>query len=163
MKNPYKEIFGALTNADVEYLIVGGVAVNLYGYKRFTGDVDIMLSLEEKNLRKMEALMKSLGYIQRLPVELLDMNDVKKVKNWLKTKGMTAYTFISDKGMRLDIDILVGKSLDFKKFYKKCTKIEVWDMIVPVVSIDDLIEMKREAGRDKDLLDLKELLELKGL
>ena len=50
--NIYAEIFKAFNNAKIEYLIVGGVAVNLYGYNRFTGDIDILLALDKINLEK---------------------------------------------------------------------------------------------------------------
>jgi predicted nucleotidyltransferase len=97
--NIYAEIFKAFNGAKIEYLIVGGVAVNLYGYNRFTGD----------------------------------------------------------------IDILVEESLVFEKQFEKRTKIKVWDMQLPVVSLENLIGMKKKANRQKDIDDVKALLELKNL
>lgn len=46
--NIYAEIFKAFNDAKIAYLIIGGVAVNLYGYNRFTGDIDILLALDKK-------------------------------------------------------------------------------------------------------------------
>lgn len=161
--NPYKKVFSELQKSGVQYLVVGGVAVNLYGYSRFTGDIDILLTLGAANLSKMEKVMKKLGYVERLPVRLYELRNKKKVKEWLKEKGMTAYTFISAKKPQLDIDILAGYSLDFKKFYKKRTVVQVWGIHLPVISFDDLIMMKKKASREKDLLDIKALIELKLL
>lgn len=161
--NPYKVVFEGLASAGINYLIVGGVAVNLYGYQRFTGDVDILLSLDDENLIKMEGLMERLGYIKRLPVDLTSLKDNEQVEKWLEEKGMTAYTFLSEQGVKLDIDILTSKSLDFDQYQKRSNVVEVWNMKLPVVSFDDLIDMKREANRDKDLLDIKGLLESKEL
>ena len=87
----------------------------------------------------------------------------KKLKNWIKTKGLKAYTFISADKPHLDIDILVEDSLVFEKHYKDKTVVEAWKVKLPVVSLDYLIAMKQNAGRDKDILDLKELLKLKDL
>jgi hypothetical protein len=47
----YVELFRALERAQVRYLLVGGVAVNLHGAERLTMDVDIMLALDPENLR----------------------------------------------------------------------------------------------------------------
>lgn len=160
--NPYKEILVTLTKNKIDYLVVGGVAINIHGYARFTGDIDILLSLEEKNLKKMEKIMHDAGYTERLPVNLKDLANKSKVRNWLKTKGMTVYTFISEKRIRLDIDILVEKSISFEKYYKRKMLVDVWGIKLPVISFEDLIAMKKEAGREKDLLDLKELLKLKA-
>ena len=148
--NLYKSIFEALGKAGVEYLIVGGVAVNLYGYNRFTGDIDILLALTPKNLEKMDKLMRKLGYIERLPVSV-------------KEKGLKAYTFISDGKPQLDIDIIIHESMDFLKYSKQKTVIEVWEMELPVIHIDDLIGMKKAANRAKDRLDLEALIQLKTL
>ncbi|PIZ76231.1 hypothetical protein COY05_01970 [Candidatus Peregrinibacteria bacterium CG_4_10_14_0_2_um_filter_38_24] len=161
--NVYAEIFDVFNKAKIKYLIVGGVAVNLYGYARFTGDVDILLALDSENLKRMNKLMEKRGYVPRLPVELHDLSDEKKLKNWIKTKGLKAYTFISADKPHLDIDILVEDSLVFEKHYKDKTVVEAWKVKLPVVSLDYLIAMKQNAGRDKDILDLKELLKLKDL
>lgn len=161
--NPYQKIFSELEKAHVHYLIVGGVAVNLHGYSRFTGDIDILLALDSTNLINMTRIMKRLGYIERLPVELHELGNVDTVKKWMEKKGFVAYTFVSESRPQLDIDILVGESLDFSKYFRKKKCIKIWDLRLPVLSIDDLIFMKRRAGRDQDLIDLKYLLELKKL
>lgn len=162
--NPYREIFSALNDAGIRYLIVGGVAVNLHGYRRFTGDVDILLALQPENLENMTKLMHSLGYIERLPVRLQTLGDKETVQRFLTEKGMTAYTFLSSKRERIDLDILAAKSLDFEDFEKRKELIALDDALeVPVVSIDDLLAMKREANRDQDVRDIQMLLELKGL
>ncbi|MEK7528775.1 MAG: nucleotidyl transferase AbiEii/AbiGii toxin family protein [Patescibacteria group bacterium] len=162
MLNPYQKIFKAFDRKKIKYLIVGGVAVNLYGYSRFTGDIDILISLDQENLDAMEKLMHQMGYIERLPITLKSLHDTQQVKKWLKEKNMTAYTFISKSSPQLDIDILVENSIDFKNFYKRKSFIKIWDIKAPVISIDDLIKMKKKARRDKDLLDIKALLQLKA-
>ena len=161
--NIYAEIFKAFNNAKIEYLIVGGVAVNLYGYNRFTGDIDILLALDKKNLEKMDKLMKKLGYTPRPPVEIHELTDTSKLKTWIKGKGLKAYTFINSRRPQMDIDILVEESLVFGKQYSKKTKIKVWDIMLPVISLQNLINMKKKTNRQKDMEDVKALLELKNL
>ena len=57
----FEKVFRALNKEKVKYIVVGGVAVNLYGYARFTGDIDILLLLEEGNLEKMDRVMKKMA------------------------------------------------------------------------------------------------------
>lgn len=159
--NLYKNIFSQLGKAEIEYLIVGGVAVNLYGYSRFTGDIDILLALNSENLSKMDKIMHKLGYVERLPVKIKELGDVKKLKTFIKKKGLKTYTFISNSKPQLDIDVIVEESLDFNKYKKRKRNINVWGMNLPVVNINDLIKMKRAIKRDKDLIDLEALLKLK--
>jgi hypothetical protein len=64
----YEDIFRALDAESVRYLVVGGTAVNLYGYVRMTVDLDIMVDLNEENLRKLLIVMEKLNYQPRAPV-----------------------------------------------------------------------------------------------
>ena len=162
MENPYWEILQGLTEAGVRYLVVGGVAVNLHGYRRFTGDIDILLALDEDNLEKMTELMSAMGYIERLPVELKSLSDEKQVQKWIEEKGMTAYSFQSADRLRIGIDVLTGKSLQFDDFESRRVIVDLEDELrVPTISLDDLIDMKREANRSQDIVDVEKLLQYK--
>lgn len=161
--NVFQRIFQALNEHKVKYLVVGGVAVNLYGYLRFTGDLDILILLDEKNLQKIDAVMKKLGYTERLPVSVMELKNEKQVRQWLKEKNLKAFSFFPPNHMPLQIDILVEASLKFKSYASKKTSKHLGDIAIPVVSIEDLIKMKKKANRDKDRLDLEALLQLKLL
>src|SRR3989338_10927082 len=107
--NPFREFFVAMNEVGIRYLIVGGLAVNLHGYRRFTGDIDILLALDVTNLEKVTQLMHDLGYIERLPITLRDLSDAEHVQRLLEEKGMTAHTFLSNKRARIDVDIFSSK------------------------------------------------------
>ena len=161
--NLFEKVFRELNKKKIKYLVVGGVAVNLYGYSRFTGDIDILVALSPDNLKKIDRIMKEMGYVERLPISITVLGDKKKLENFMKKKSLKAYTYISSHNPQLDIDIIVGESLRFDNFKENETIIKVWNIQLPVISIDDLIKMKKRAGRDNDLLDLKALLEIKNL
>jgi hypothetical protein len=144
-------------------VIVGGVAVNLYGYSRFTGDIDIIISLSKANLEKFDKLMHKLGYIERQPVHIKELGNSKKLKEFIDKKGLKAFTFVSAKKPLLDIDIIVQESMDFQDYYERKNIVRVWGIALPVCHIDDLIDMKKTVSRDKDLLDIEALLKLKSL
>lgn len=161
--NLYKKIFTKLKEADIQYLIVGGVAVNLYGYSRFTGDIDIILALNKENLARLDNLMHETGYTERLPITIKELANQEQLKHFIKEKNLKAFTYISGDQPQLDIDVIVNESIDFEKYVKNQTFVEIWGIKLPVVSMDDLIKMKKSAGRDKDLLDIEALLNLKNL
>jgi predicted nucleotidyltransferase len=153
-----------MNNAGIRYLVVGGVAVNLHGHRRFTSDVDILLALDTANLEKMTKIMHSMGYTERLHVALRELSDAAKVKKFLEEKHMTAYTFLSARRERIDVDVLAPDSLSYDSYEKNRVLLDIDDGVqVPVISINDLIKMKRNANRAKDIEDVQMLLELKGL
>jgi len=161
--NIFEKIFQALNKEKIQYLVVGGVAVNLHGYIRFTGDLDLLVLLDEKNLAKLDRVMKKLGYSERLPVSVLELQDQKQVRKWLKEKNMRAYSFTPPKETLLQIDIIIEESLKFEKIAKNKSNKRMDGVTIPVVSIQDLITMKKKANRTQDLEDLKQLIELKKL
>jgi hypothetical protein len=161
--NPYQALFQAFADVGLRYLVVGGVAVNLHGFPRFTGDIDILLALDEENLVRMTTLMHQRGYVERLPIDLAQFARPEKVRRWLRDKNVRAYTFQSDTQPALDVDVLVAESLAFDGLERRKTLIEAWAIPIPVASIDDLIAMKRLAARPHDVQDIEALLELKGL
>ena len=107
--------------------------------------------------------MKSIGYSERQPVSIRDLSDSKLLDKHLKDKGMRAFTYVSSDMPQLDIDVVIEESKNFERFKKRANYVEVWDMKLPVVSIDDLIDMKKKTGREKDTLDVTALLKLKEL
>lgn len=161
--NPYRTLFAALNDAGIRYLVVGGFAVNLHGYARFTGDLDILLALDHDNLDRMGTLMAAQGFSQRLPIDVRLLSDQKQVQQFLEEKGMTTYTFIHPTLPDISVDILAGDSLHFDKFNAQKVSIEIWDLSIPVISLTDLIGMKRKANRQKDIEDIDALLHLKDV
>ncbi|MDD4286843.1 MAG: nucleotidyl transferase AbiEii/AbiGii toxin family protein [Candidatus Peribacteraceae bacterium] len=159
----YEHIFRMLNASGVCYLIVGGVAMNLLGCPRFTNDIDILLALDRENLRAMKKAMKAMGYEQRVPLALDELGDEKKALKLTNEKNLLAYTFYNPNEPLYSIDVIVGPSLEFNRYKVNQLNIDVWGLSLPVVSIDDLIGMKKQSDREKDALDVATLLEYKGL
>lgn len=83
----YEEVFRALNRQGVRYLVVGGVAVNLLGVPRMTKDLDLMLDLEDDNLKRFVSAAKELGYRPRAPVSLDEFEDAAKRASWRAAGG----------------------------------------------------------------------------
>jgi len=82
----FQQFFSALNKKKIRYLVVGGIAVNLYGIERATGDVDIAVDLEDKNVRKFVEVIKELGFKPGNPVRLGDFADKDMREAWLRKK-----------------------------------------------------------------------------
>ena len=59
----YFDILKELFDRKIDYLIVGGLAVNLYGVPRVTQDIDIIIAFDKENIFKLNEVFKSLGYV----------------------------------------------------------------------------------------------------
>jgi hypothetical protein len=141
---------------------VGGVAVNLHGYQRFTKDVDLVIDLvPERALKALEAL-KAIGYKPNIPVTLGDFANPEIREGWIRDKGMMVFQMYSDQA-RMSVDIFVRYPLDFDDLWSQGTEIELPGASLRIASIDHLILMKREAGRAQDLIDIEKLQKIKKI
>ena len=154
----YNEVLKEFCDQKIKYLVVGGLAVNLHGVPRLTYDLDVVVSLDEKNLLKICEVMERLDFKPRLPVGVLDLADPEKLKMWINEKNMKAFSFIHKKDAFKVFDIVIDHPLDFKKAYKARYKCKTSSSIqIPVVSMEDLILMKKISGREKDESDIQML------
>ncbi len=160
----YEEIIQALNKDRVDYLIAGGVAVVLHGVIRMTADLDLVLNLETNNLKKFLSTIKALGYRPRVPVSEKDILDPAKRKQWIEEKNMLALSFYNPKNPLLLVDVLIdeeSRPLRFEDMKQDSVKYKVGRLSVPVVSVDDMIKLKKAAGRDQDKADIVTLMEIK--
>jgi phage replication-related protein YjqB (UPF0714/DUF867 family) len=58
----FKELLQLLNSKKIEYLVVGGYAVAIYGYPRATGDIDIWIAISKENARKIVEALKEFGF-----------------------------------------------------------------------------------------------------
>lgn len=135
----------------LKYAIAGGFAVALHGAVRGTVDVDLILDLEEKNFYLCESILKSMGFISKIPV---DANIVLKNRSlFISEKNLIAWSFYNPNNPTEIIDILIHKDLAAMN----STKMKHANIELIVIGKQDLIDMKKESGRPQDIEDIKAL------
>ena len=155
-------IIRALNQADVRYLVAGGLAVVAHGYLRFTADVDLILDFDEENLRRAMEALPTLGYRPLVPVSLHEFADPQVRGRWIREKGLTVFSLFSPDHPATNIDLFVEAPLDFQRAYAQAARMEVAPgLAAPFVSFDDLLFLKQQAGRPRDLEDIERLTVLK--
>lgn len=159
----FENIFRQLEKRKIRYLVIGGVAVNLHGYSRMTADLDVLLSMDKRNLGKFVQMVKFLGWKPRVPVAIEELLSPRKRKNWIQEKNMKVFTVYNPEKEMEEIDILIQGAIDFKNAYKKRVEYAEGDLKVSVVSIPDLIRLKKIAGRKLDLFDIETLNKIRDL
>ena len=158
----YEQVFKKLNKKKVRYLVVGGIAVNLHGFPRVTGDLDIMLDLNDgKSVNGFVEVIKVLGFKPKIPVQVDDFAIPSKRKSWIEEKNMKVFSVYNPSQEIEHIDVLIENLIDFDKAYKTREIVNAGNLKVPVVSIDDLIKLKKISGRKRDEIDIAALKEIK--
>jgi predicted nucleotidyltransferase len=146
-----RELLARLVEADVRFVLVGGLAVNAWGYLRGTRDVDFVPDPSPENLSKLDRLLREMGGKVDVGGRLLDASSIS---TFLRTGDRTLVT--TEFGQ---VDVLQGlpQVPSFATLDEKATEIDLDGVAVRVCSLEHLIEMKRSSKRARDRDDLEAL------
>lgn len=146
-----------LTSGAVDFIVVGGFAVIAHGFVRATADLDICYARDAENVSRLVAVLRDLNARPRnWPEGVPFILDDQTIRN-----GDT-FTFVTDAG---DLDILGTPSgtTGYPDLARAAIVLNLGDGLnVEFAGLDDLIRMKRAAGRSKDYLDLEALAKIRG-
>jgi predicted nucleotidyltransferase len=147
-----RELLERLIKADIRFVLVGGLAVNAWGYLRATRDVDVVPDSAPENLAKLDSLLRGLGGKVEAGGRLLDSS---AIWTFLKTGDRTLV--ITDLGR---VDVLQGlpQVPTFEVLDAEALEVDMDGLSVRVCSLRHLLSMKQASQRPRDREDL-ELLE----
>lgn len=143
LSQDFKEFVELLNKKEVDYLIVGGYAVGIHGYPRYTGDLDIWINATRQNARKMVAVLTEFGFDSFGLTE----EDFTKLGNVIQM-GYPPF--------RIDILTTID-GVRFKDCYKNKIVVLHDEITLDVIGIEDLRRNKKVSGRLKDIDDLENL------
>lgn len=154
------DLLAALTQADVNYVVVGGVAVVLRGHARMTVDLDLALDLTTENVLAVLDVLKGTGLVPRLPVPAEQFADADVRRSWVERRNLVAFTLHDVDDPLREVDLLATTPLPFAMLREGSDVLDVDGVPVRVASIEHLIAMKRASGRPQDLADVDALSKL---
>jgi hypothetical protein len=155
------ELLRSLSDKRVQYVLVGGLAVQLHGFLRSTFDVDLVLAMDDANLSRFIDVANQFGLAPVIPVPIDSLRDVSQIDAWYREKGMLAFALRDRDVGGGAVDILVRPDVPFERLLANAVIGKLFDREVPIACIDDLILMKRIANRPKDQLDIIALEKIK--
>lgn len=141
-----------LAEAGVDFVVIGGVAVAVQGYGRSTKDVDIVYATNAANLERLGAVLVSLN--ARLRGVSDDVPFVPDGRTLKRTSILTLDTPLGS------IDLLVDPagSARYEELRERALRVDLDGCEIRVVALEDLLSMKRAAGRPQDVADVDALL-----
>ena len=155
------ELLQALSDGNVQYVLVGGLAVQLHGFMRATFDIDLVLAMDDGNLARFIDVAKRFGLKPGIPVPIDSLRDAGQIEQWHREKGMLAFSLREPQAAGSVVDVLVRPEISFETLMANAVKGALFGRLVLIASIDDLLAMKRAANRPKDQLDIVALEKIK--
>jgi len=137
----FKEFLKLLNSSDVEYLVIGGYAVNYHGFPRATAGLDIWIATSRENAERVAQAVRRFGFEQAEAAQFLEPRKVIRM-------GVPP--------VRLEILTAIS-CVDFAECHGRRLEAELDGVAVKLIRLDDLKRNKQASGRLKDRLDLEEL------
>lgn len=146
-----RDLLERLTGAEIRFVLVGGLAVNAWGYVRGTRDIDLVPDPDPENLQRLNTLLRELDGRVDVGGRLLS---VDAIRTFLRTGDRALVD--TELGQ---IDVLQGlpQIPPYASLEEQATDVEVAGLVVRVCSLEHLIEMKRSSDRLRDRDDLEAL------
>jgi hypothetical protein len=155
------ELLQSLTDEKVQFVLVGGLAVQLHGFLRSTFDIDLVLAMDDANLSRFIDVAKRFSLMPVMPVPIDSLRNPSQIDQWHREKGMLAFALREPQAGGSVVDVLVRPDVPFEKLMSDAVSGELFGRQVRIASIDNLLLMKRIANRPKDLLDIAALEKIK--
>ena len=155
------DLLQALSTNGVDFVLVGGMAVQLHGYSRMTYDIDLVLSMTDANLTRFIDIAKQFGLAPVIPVPIDSLKNASLIDQWHREKGMLAFALREPAIAGSVIDVLVRPDVSYERLDADVVEGQLFGCTVKIASIEHLLEMKRIANRPKDLLDIRALEKIK--
>jgi predicted nucleotidyltransferase len=143
----FLELLRVFAKHRVSYALIGGYAVGIHAEPRYTKDLDLVVLANPKNAKATLKALKEFG----APIE--NLSEVELAKPGL------LYVF-GIPPLRVDVLNRI-KGMNLSEVIRRAVKVKVADTTLKVACIDDLITMKKLAGRAQDKADIAKLLEYK--
>jgi predicted nucleotidyltransferase len=143
LNQDFKEFIQLLNNNQVRYLVLGGYAVAIHGYPRYTKDIDIWVEMSLLNSHKLLKALEQFGFgsLGLTPNDFLTPDQVVQ---------------LGYPPNRIDL-ITTPDGVEFETCYLSKIEVEIDNIVVKFIDLENLKKNKRASGRLQDLADLENL------
>ena len=156
----YQDLFAAFTRHNVDYVLIGGLAVSLHGIERATMDIDVTVAMTTDNLSALVAMARELGMTPVLPINLETLTDLEQLATWHHERNLQAFALHAPGLTGITLDVLLYPPVNYTGMRERAVTFKAGDVSIVVVSIEDLIALKQAVGRPIDLADIEHLKRL---
>ncbi len=145
-----RELFRGLERHEVEYVTIGGIAIQAYGGQRLTQDLDVAIGASTENLARLAAALLDLDARILGPAGQRS----RSVPTAALLGSSDQWHLITPHGP-LDIVTLPAHLGSFADMRARAHEVRLGELSIPIAHRDDLMRMKRAAGRPQDLADIR--------
>lgn len=147
----HQEVLKSLITSKVRFILVGGYAVNYYGYNRMTGDMDLWIEPDNDNKLLLLEAMRNLEF---------DEEGISTIGEWDFRQAQLFSILERPFQVEFMTDI---SGVKFEEAKRHAISVEIDEIVIPIIHFNDLITNKLTSGRSKDMVDVEQLRKIQHL
>jgi hypothetical protein len=156
----YANVLADFVERRIRFAVAGGFACLAHGVVRVTMDLDLVVDVEDDNLARLWESLSALGFFPQQPISRSQATSAASLRQLSREKNMEALSWAHESQPFMIVDLLIGEA--FRWSPELFEPVSLFGVSVPVVRSEELIRLKMRAGREKDLIDVRELERLRG-
>jgi len=145
-----RSVLKVFNECSVDYLLVGGYAVNFHGYRRMTGDLNLWIKPDNGNRAK---IIKAFSILNIESEVLLELSKMDFTKHLAFMDG--------EEPFRIDFMTYIS-GVNFDEAQKDSIQTEIDEISIKVIHLNHLLISKMTSDRLKDKLDVEELQKIRN-
>jgi predicted nucleotidyltransferase len=147
LNSHFQDFLGLLEKHAVEYVVVGGYAVGVHGFPRYTGEMDVFVAISSQNAERIVEVFREFGF-SSLNLKAADF--------------LEADTVVEVGREPMKIQVITGiDGVSFDRCRSDRMLVNISGLQVPFIGFDSLLANKAASPRNKDRIDLEELSRLR--
>jgi hypothetical protein len=139
----FQDLLRSLNEEKVDYMVIGGMAVNYHGHHRSTGALEVWVAVNVENEERLARALRRFGFAEQTVSRRPLLEKPKFIR-------------IGEAPLRVEIHTEIT-GVEFDESFARSEKATIQGIVVPFIGLSDLIRNKRAAGRLKDLADIDAL------
>jgi len=146
-----KNICLSFDEANIEFCLIGGLAVGILAKPRATEDIDLLVLIDEEKKRLITQLLQE-------KFKVIKINDEMHFKSATIWRIILQDTFTKDNGL-IVLDLIFADNAIYREAIASCIKLNIYGVSIPIARPESLIEIKKMSNRPQDLIDIDALRE----
>lgn len=146
------EFLRICSEQDLPVVLAGGVAAQLYGSRRVTMDVDLIPSLRGRDWKRILETLRALGF-SPVGAKWIEIENVTRLIKWARPRDVISLRFRRETPP-LDVDLLFIEGDRYQEYATRAVVARDDALTLRILAREDLLAMKRRAGRPQDLQDI---------
>jgi hypothetical protein len=155
--DPYSQAISIMNSCGGEYVVTGGFAIVMYGFNRFTPDLNIVVDFDSDYPARLVTEFNKQGFEASPPLTLEGISDPAIRKKWKEEDNLFFYSLKDPQAPTFSVEIFLEHTVPYRELTVEVNEIHAGGNAIRMASLKHLVRLKQIADRGQDRTDIENL------